>query len=688
MKRLRTLVQRLEERVDAIENVKRHDPGHGQEDNEMARAGRALRQMRRNVYGTATTSPLPLDYEKRSPFMPRPAGVPLTPPHTQHPFPSNPLHPQPPPNQLPPHPFHPQQPHPPHPQHPLPTNPLPPHPPAPNPPGAGDSPLPPLLNPALFRLSTYANVDVNVGQRHEPQTLWHFGALEPGLAPLETLLPDFRKAIDYRSYRLANTSLVDNQSMVCRGNAPRIVQRMRALLPQLKTFDGKEPIALLTFLSHLRRALDGVQLTEGAAVRIISWFLEGDALQTYASCAFTGVRRAYDTMVTWPRVVNALLERYLTDDILGDALNRITSAMQKDEETETAFMRRIETYADECCGVFDEFLVVNYFLRGLRPVIRPTVTQKVHELPSTRRTNLNVVRRIAQAEGDAHRAREADFVKRLRESAPTRSPKRGSSSPGSTLYVQDVSDRQAPPAMLVEPPPSPFVLYASTDTASPTSPASADVTIDATKARIDGYFPTQVPTLTDEQRAMALSMIPDKDEWMICWFCREGGHSMYRCTFLTEAQQLHCAYCNYVYQYETRPNSRTFLRQRVDEVAGRKRNDARGGSGHARPPMAPKSVLRREDYGQRRAPSPSRFGSRRPPRAAPTRAVHDAIMALQDAAGPDVDVSETVLALLAGGQDPKPIATAKAVTIEEPAQTLGDSTSSSDEDVYADSKKE
>ena len=157
MKRLRTLVQRLEERVDAIENVKRHDPGHGQEDNEMARAGRALRQMRRNVYGTATTSPLPLDYEKRSPFMPRPAGVPLTPPHTQHPLSSNPLPPQ--------------QPHPSHPQHPLPINPLPPHPPAPNPPGAGDSPLPPLLNPALFRLPTNANVDVNVGQRHEPQTL-------------------------------------------------------------------------------------------------------------------------------------------------------------------------------------------------------------------------------------------------------------------------------------------------------------------------------------------------------------------------------------------------------------------------------------------------------------------------------------------------------------------------------------
>ena len=197
--------------------------------------------------------------------MPRPAGVPLTPPHTQHPFPSNPLHPRPPPNQLPPHPFPPQQPYSRQPQHPFPANPLPPHPPAPNPPGAGDSPLPPLLNPALFRLPTNANVDVNVGQRHEPQTLWHFGALEPGLAPLETLLPDFRKAIDYRSYRLANTSTIDNQSMVCRGNAPRIFLRMRTLLPQLKTFDGKEPIALLTFLNHLRRALDGVQLTEGAA---------------------------------------------------------------------------------------------------------------------------------------------------------------------------------------------------------------------------------------------------------------------------------------------------------------------------------------------------------------------------------------------------------------------------------------
>ena len=503
-------------------------------------------------------------------------------------------------------------------------------------------PASPRINPAVFHVNTSAPPP----PPNDPMMTalpWHYGPLDVNVNPLTTLLPEFRAVIDYRSSRLRDTSPVDNLPDLYRGSASKVVSRMRTLMPRLANFTGKKPISLLRFLRDFRQAADGVRLSEGAAVTTISWFLESDALKVYSTQAFSGIRRTMNATTTWPLIVNTLLERYLTDEILGDAYTKVTTAIQTDNEDESAFLSRIETYADECCGVFDDYLLVNYFLRGLRPTIRPVVSQRLYDLPTERRTNLNVVRRLAQAEGDAYRARlppPTVLTNPVQRSAQRRAS--GVSS-NSTLLIEPP---YGTPTSMIEP-----VMAVTTNApgTTPTTEESADVTIDIT-GKIDKYFPTRIPDLTTDQQAMAHAIIPPDNEWHQCWLCREYGHTLYGCTYLTRQQQLYAAYRNYVHQYETRPHTRNMLEQKVQEHLGKTtptpdgrdtRNDQR-----TRPAPndngRPRSILRRPNRPQYNRPvtNDSRRTQRYPANQTSRlpQNVLDAVMTIQSHVGTDTNL--------------------------------------------------
>lgn len=57
-----------------------------------------------------------------------------------------------------------------------------------------------------------------------------------------------------------------------------------------------------------------------------------------------------------------------------------------------------------------------------------------------------------------------------------------------------------------------------------------------------------------EQAQLARSIIPRNMGRYNCWFCRDTGHIMYACPFLSADQQLYCAYQNYRYQVSARPH--------------------------------------------------------------------------------------------------------------------------------------
>ena len=64
------------------------------------------------------------------------------------------------------------------------------------------------LNPALFQTkpNDIPNRQTELAPGIPATSLWYFGPIEHGVEPLTTLLPEFRRVIDYRSYRLQGTS--------------------------------------------------------------------------------------------------------------------------------------------------------------------------------------------------------------------------------------------------------------------------------------------------------------------------------------------------------------------------------------------------------------------------------------------------------------------------------------------------
>ena len=103
------------------------------------------------------------------------------------------------------------------------------------------------------------------------------------------------------------------------------MKRIGGLLPTLREFDGKKPIALLTFLSPLREEINSLGVSEAAAVRVLAFLLAGDAKSFYDSVTMSGTRsRTVTQTYTWSLVVHSLIYRYLTDTELLNAYDRVT----------------------------------------------------------------------------------------------------------------------------------------------------------------------------------------------------------------------------------------------------------------------------------------------------------------------------------------------------------------------------
>ena len=603
-----------------------------------------------------------------------PAPSRLTTPHAPFPTPTNPFPPPPPPHY----------------------EPIPPPSPPPSDPG-------PRVNPAVYQLQNRASLPPAATSREPAASYWHWGALVPGVNPLTTLIPEFAAAVDYRSYRLANTDPRDNQDLVLRGNTAKTVTRMRGLMPRLKNYNGKNPLALLTFLRELRQALNGVGLSEGAATRTISWFLEDNALQVYSQHTHSGIRATTAVNICWATVVNALLERYLTDDVIADAHNRVITAAQDTAETELEFADRLEQYADNCSGVYTDAGLTHQFLRGLLPTTRAIVAERVRQLPTAEQTNFSVVRRIANAEGTTYRARATAAAQ-----VPSQPGQKGrtsrtpSASSGGTMYISNAEPTAASNAALLVAPGDhvlhPVLTIPATPTAS--SEESAEDTLDIT-SRIQKHLPPRLPVLTAEQVNLAQSIIPPDTSGYTCWLCRGTGHLMYTCPFLSRDQQLYCAYQNYRYQLSTRPHMRPIY----DGLAAEARQSAeppRNPRGIPQPRTAPRLPPRNNAPRVSFRGSPPLPRSTRPsqlrgpdiPRPRPrevTREVYDAVMTIGEA-GWDIP-RLTVRGELADVETPRPSgdpadSRRDDLLQAEVADMTGPADSSSESDSSPDSKKE
>ena len=278
--------------------------------------------------------------------------------------------------------------------------------------------------------------------------------------------------------------------------------------------------------------------------------------------------------------MNQFLKRYLTDDVLNEAYDAVATALKHPHETESTFADRLETAAFWCTAVFSEQPLGLYFVRGLAPATRAAVSENFQRLPSSRKTYLPTIRRIATAERTTYRARRGLPLAdpKLAGKAGRTTKSAATSSPASALHVRE-DEWQADPVLITQGPgsvggrpPTPVLIgpkgsYAIAFKHTPRTPKGTDscvAELDISNRNGRGA-PPRVPLLTDEEARHAVSFVSKDGSAYVYWLCRTYGHAMYACPFLSPEKRMFTAYRNYRYQMETRPGARNLLRQLIGE---------------------------------------------------------------------------------------------------------------------------
>ena len=98
-------------------------------------------------------------------------------------------------------------------------------------------------------------------------------------------------------------------------------------------------------------------------------------------------------------MVHALIKRFLTEDVLQEAYENVSSVTQKSNEDENAFADRLGDPVRNCAGVFTYREIVQYYARGLSPLIREQVLYALRNMRDYERDDITAVTRLAAAEG-------------------------------------------------------------------------------------------------------------------------------------------------------------------------------------------------------------------------------------------------------------------------------------------------
>jgi hypothetical protein len=216
------------------------------------------------------------------------------------------------------------------------------------------------------------------------------GPAVPGLREIVPSRSDYRTLVSYRTYRLVDR----NQKY-----DPTVTAKLAIFVKRLKhaiedKFGGEEPIEVLQFLRTFKEAADHNRVSEGAAARLIPYFLKGIAKEGYrAQLGDVPV-----AMPKYPFMVQYLLETYAVDEELAKAYHAAASARQNDGEDEKAFGRRLQRAAILAGNVLDQMNLKTIFIEGLPPYVQAGL--RLHVTPGM---SFDQVQRVAHNLGTSLR---------------------------------------------------------------------------------------------------------------------------------------------------------------------------------------------------------------------------------------------------------------------------------------------
>ena len=184
----------------------------------------------------------------------------------------------------------------------------------------------------------------------------------------------------------------------------RVKTQIDGLYSTLGTYSGAKPISLLGFLSTLKEAFNAYGTSEAVEVHALAYLLAKEAKDVYQAQVDPGALDSRNALeATWQYVTNALIRRFLADDVLQSAYDAVVRATQGASEDEIKLAQRITDAARECCHVFQPMELVNRYVGGLHEATQERIPEQVRGLPLKERADLVTVRQIAAAEGRAQR---------------------------------------------------------------------------------------------------------------------------------------------------------------------------------------------------------------------------------------------------------------------------------------------
>jgi len=219
------------------------------------------------------------------------------------------------------------------------------------------------------------------------------------LERLRPVNPLYKKAVDYRTYRLVQRS--SEYTVKMESKTSKTQQRVEIRM-QKTVFSGNDPIAILNFLKTFKDACDGSSVNEGAAMWLFQYFLTTPAktlvTQRLKQPATSSKQKARDRkekkLTSYAAVVNYLLNEYASDDIIAKAHSDLSTFRLLGNMSETTFATKLQTKATRCGGVYPDSTIKTYFVDGIHPDLRETVRNFMAQNPDK---SLQSVARYAQS---------------------------------------------------------------------------------------------------------------------------------------------------------------------------------------------------------------------------------------------------------------------------------------------------
>lgn len=143
----------------------------------------------------------------------------------------------------------------------------------------------------------------------------------------------------YRCYRLTTSvAFIDRNADL---SLQTLKWNVKLLYPTLEPFSGKDTMELLGFLSTMTKRLNGQQLSEGLATRALGFFLIGSTQAASTNVVHPSTHDPTRLPMTWPLIIQSLLGRFITIELLRKQHYAVTSAHIKQSETEMDFAEHL-----------------------------------------------------------------------------------------------------------------------------------------------------------------------------------------------------------------------------------------------------------------------------------------------------------------------------------------------------------